>query len=79
LPSLAFKTTFFPEERVAIYRRLPALSQSKVRALHDTARANGSEYPSIRSAVDWLDDNGEAMVKKPLKAFTELYGHRLQT
>src|SRR5258708_36260769 len=56
------------------YKRLLTLFQSKgrlIRAFYYTALVEEQEYSPIRPLIDWLDYNGDTMVTKPVKEFTD--------
>src|SRR5947207_2496224 len=61
------------------YKRVLALFRTKgqlVRALYYTALNEDQEYSSIRPLVDWLANNGDRMVTKHTKEFTDATGRR---
>src|SRR3546814_16026260 len=61
------------------YKRLLELFGSKahlIRAFYYTALLEDQEYSPIRPLVDWLDYNGNSLVTKPAKEFTDSQGRR---
>lgn len=61
------------------YRRLLDLFRSKarlVRALYYTAIVEDQDFCAVRPLIDWLDYNGYAIIKKPIKEFTDAFGQR---
>ena len=47
-----------------------------LRAFYYTTLVEGSEYPSIRPLLDWLDYNGYTVVTKATKEFIDASGRR---